>query len=296
MSSHEVHSYWITASGREGSAGRIDALFPYWSFTKTVWSICALKLAEAGALELDAVLPGTPYTLRQLLMHDSGLPDYGPLPAYGAAVAASQRPWSRRKMLDLALRDGMLFEPGKGWSYSNIGYMFVRELIEETTGNLIDQVVLSMISKPLGLCSIELAQTRDQFAKLHWPAAAGYDPGWVYHGCLIGTAKDAAQLLWHLFAGNLLSADMMRQMQHTRLVGGAIAGRPWTQCGYALGLMAGETANAGRALGHSGCGPFSVNAVYHFPDLADPLTIACFTDGADEGIAEWAALNVAAQG
>ena len=33
---------------------------------------------------------------------------------------------------------------------------------------------------------------------------------------------------------------------------------------------------AGRAIGHSGSGPFCVNAVYHFPDLPVPVTVAVF--------------------
>ncbi len=81
-------------------------------------------------------------------------------------------------------------------------------------------------------------------------------------------------------------------------VGGAIEGRPWTKCGYGLGLMIGlmigRMGAAGRAIGHSSGGPFSVNAVYHFPDQPRPLTVASFTDGRDEGVAEFAAFNGAA--
>lgn len=40
-------------------------------------------------------------------------------------------------------------------------------------------------------------------------------------------------------------------------------------------------------------GPFSVNAVYHFPDRPDPVTVACFTNGVDEGVAEFATAELA---
>ncbi len=56
--------------------------------------------------------------------------------------------------------------------------------------------------------------------------------------------------------------------------------------GYGLGLMRGTMKMVGTAIGHSGAGPFSVNAVYHFPDRPDPATIAVFTNGTDEGVAE----------
>ena len=293
MSAQVTHSHWITSSDDEGLSGTTDACFPYWSFTKTVIAICALKLVEEGMLNLDARIEGEPYTLRQLLAHTSGLPDYGQFKEYGVAVANHEPPWPRSKMLDIALSQGMLFAPEQGWSYSNIGYMFVRELIEVATSKPLGDVIFDMICKPLGLASIELGETREQFEQLHWSTAAKYNPLWVYHGCLTGTAADAARLLHGLFAGDLLQPDTLGEMLDAKLLGGPLPGRPWMQCGYALGLMSGTIEGAGRAVGHSGGGPFSVNAVYHFPDAPDPITIACFTDGTDEGVAEFAAAKIA---
>lgn len=289
MAVQTVHSYWITASGCEGSSGSTEACFPYWSFTKTVIAICALKLVESGKLDLDATLNGEPYTLRQLLKHTSGLPDYGQFTEYHSAVAAKKMPWTRRKLLDVAFANGMLFEPTQGWSYSNIGYMFIVELIETTTQKPLADIIDDIVCKPLNLNSIELSETRKQFRRVHWEAATEYDPKWVYHGCLIGNAPDAARLLHALMAGDLLQPETMRQMLDAQYLGGAIPNRPWTECGYALGLMSGALKGAGKAVGHSGGGPFSVNAVYHFPDARDPITVASFTDGTAEGVVEFAA-------
>lgn len=293
MAVQNIHSYWITASGREGFSGSVDARFPYWSFTKTVISICVLKLVESGNLDLDAKLNGKPYTLRQLLNHTSGLPDYGQFSEYHSAVAANETPWTRDKLLDVALAKGMLFEPTQGWSYSNIGYMFIVELIEAKMAKPLREIIADIVCKPLGLNSIELADKRDQFNQLHWDSATDYDPKWVYHGCLIGTAPDAARLLHALMTGDVLQPETMRQMLDVKPVGGAIPGRPWMKCGYALGLMSGAVENAGKSVGHSGGGPFSVNAVYHFPEVPDPITVASFTDGTAEGIAEFAAVSLA---
>ncbi|MEP5761138.1 MAG: serine hydrolase domain-containing protein [Litoreibacter sp.] len=295
MSGKTIHSHWISSSGREGFSGTVAARFPYWSFTKTVIAICALKLVEEGALDLDVPLDGQPYSLRQLLAHTSGLPDYCQLPEYGVAVSAGDPVWSKDKMLDIALSRGMLLAPDKGWSYSNIGYMVVGELIEAITAKTLGQNIYDMVCKPLGLQSVELAHTREQFGSLHWEAAAAYDPRWVYHGCLIGTAEDATRLLHCLFTGDVLQPSTLEQMCDAKSLGGAISGRPWISCGYALGLMSGAVNHAGRSIGHSGAGPFSVNAVYHFPDLNDPMTVASFTDGSDEGIAEFEAVKLALQ-
>jgi CubicO group peptidase (beta-lactamase class C family) len=53
----------------------------WWSFSKTVIAAAALVLLDHGKLELDGPVPRAPYTLRHLLQHTSGLPDYGSDPA-----------------------------------------------------------------------------------------------------------------------------------------------------------------------------------------------------------------------
>ncbi len=293
MPAHEFHYHWISDLGSEGAHGMAEARFPYWSFTKTVIAICALKLAEQRVVDLDAPIAGERHTLRQLLAHTAGLPDYYQLPAYARAVAAGDEPWPRETLLAAVLAKGPLFGPGEGWSYSNVGMMLAREEIEAASGEGFASLVDTLVCGPLGLTGITLATEPADFSELHWEAARTYHPGWVYHGCLTGTAGDAARVLSALFAGRLIGAEMLEQMLARRALGGALEGRPWTDCGYGLGLMSGAMGDAGRAIGHSGGGPFSVNAVYHFPDRAAPLTVAVFTDGTAEGAAEFRAAGIA---
>ncbi|WP_369789924.1 serine hydrolase domain-containing protein [Rouxiella sp. WC2420] len=300
MMQEEYHWSWITRSGLNASSADHNIRFPYWSFTKSVIAVCALKLSENGSLNLDAFLQGQKYTLRQLLQHTAGVADYGQLSDYHHDVAANLPPWSRDKMLDAVLANDPLFLPGEGWSYSNVGYMLARERIEEVAGKSFAELVAEFITTPLGLKSVEVATTQLQFSTLHWPAAASYHPGWVYHGCLIGTAHDAASILDALFnkkifRNNHATGSTLQQMLEHYPLGGALAGRPWTKCGYALGLMSGEVGGGQRAIGHSGGGPFCVNAVYHFPDCADPVTVSCFAKGTDQGSAELFATRLALQ-
>ncbi|MGL5008623.1 MAG: serine hydrolase domain-containing protein [Paracoccaceae bacterium] len=289
--SKRVYLCRLTDTGLDADLNHSALIFPYWSFTKTAIAICALKLVEQGKIALDAPVLAYPFSLRQLLNHTAGLPDYSTLTAYQTAVENNEEPWSRDVLFDAAMAQGNLFSPGAGWSYSNIGYMLAREVVERATDKPFSLLFKEMISKVLGLESVDLATTRDQFSRVCWAPAQRYHPGWVYHGCLIGTAADAARLLHGLFTGKLLSDATRDQMLVRHPLGGAIDGRPWTECGYALGLMSGSFGAAGRAIGHSGSGPFSVNAVYHFPDRTNPVTVASFTDGRDEGVAEFAAVE-----
>tara|TARA_B000000460_G_C21509316_1_gene390178 strand:+ start:152 stop:676 length:525 start_codon:yes stop_codon:yes gene_type:complete len=174
--------------------------------------------------------------------------------------------------------------------------MLARERVEDCSGRSFACLVKELICEPLNLGSIALASTREDFARVHWQAATKYHPGWVYHGCLIGTASDAARLLHALFTFRLLNSATLAEMLQRYPLGGAIGGRPWTEHGYGLGLMSGRVGVVGSAIGHSGGGPFCVNAVYHFPDLEEPVTVASFSEGQDESVAEFAAVNLAVDG
>ncbi len=293
MQDHVFHSAWIAADGSVGVAGAASSLFPWWSFTKTVLAICVLRLVEEGRLELDARRPGKPYTLRQLLQHRAGVTNYGSLTSYHEAVGRNETPWSRAHLLDAVGGDRLDFQPGAGWAYSNIGYLFIRDAIEEASSLPLAAALTELIIEPLQLSSVRLAVTPTDVEEVFWAALRTYHPGWVFHGCLIGTPIEAAKLLHALFSHAILKPESLHTMLHRHELGGAIPGRPWTFCGYGLGLMSGRVGDAGNAIGHSGGGPHSVNAIYYFPDLASPITVACFTNGENDGLAEFEAVSIA---
>jgi D-alanyl-D-alanine carboxypeptidase len=138
-----------------------------------------------------------------------------------------------------------------------------------------------------------------------WGNAGGYDPGWAYHGLLAGTPGDAVRFLHALMSGDVLPPALLAEMRIPHPVGGPWPGRPFVRGGYGLGLMigeiAGETSSAGNttgsttkiATGHSGAGPGSVAAVYHFGGLTPPCTVAAFAQGDQEGIVEREAVRLA---
>ncbi|WP_343069783.1 serine hydrolase domain-containing protein [Paracoccus amoyensis] len=286
----ELHASVLTTNGSAAS-GPPDARFPYWSFTKTIIAICAMKLMQAGRLDLDATLPDQSFSMWELLRHDARLPDYGQLPDYHRAVAGGGLPWTAQDMLDRVAT--ALPARTDGWTYSNIGYMFARDHLQHCADEVFGDMVQRLICRPLGLKTVRLATAQQDFAGLHWPEAANYNPAWVYHGCLIGNAAEAARILHALMSGELLAPSLTRKMLDALPVGGALQGRPWQSCGYGLGLMIGRMQGAGLAIGHTGGGPFSTNAIYHFPDMPNAPTVATFIHGTDEGAAEYQAVRLA---
>jgi D-alanyl-D-alanine carboxypeptidase len=115
--------------GSESFANRIRV--PWWSFTKTALATAALQLVARGLRSLDDRIEGRSYSLRQLLQHRAGVPNCGNLASYHEAVWRGEKPWGVGQMLDRVASDCLDFEPGHGWCYSNVGYYFVRQSIEE---------------------------------------------------------------------------------------------------------------------------------------------------------------------
>ena len=135
-------------------------IVPRWSITKTCLAAGALVLVAGGRLELDRELAGRRFTLRQLLQHTSGLSCYTETPDYEAALDRHADPWTDDEFLQLIEQQEPRFEPGRGWTYSNLGYFLVRRLIEQTTGMDIERALKSLVLGPLGIEQSFIARTR----------------------------------------------------------------------------------------------------------------------------------------
>jgi len=270
---------FITAAIREEVLRtNSTAPVPWWSFTKTILAAASLVLVAKGRLRLDRPVLGREFTLRQLLQHRAGLPDYGRLPAYHACVAASAEPWPPAEMLRRTGADRLIFAPGQGWAYSNIGYLLVRRLIEEASGEPLGTALSTLVMAPLGIRNTYLASRPEAFGAAAWNEARRYHPGWVYHGLLVGPAADAAMLLHRILGGHLLPRPLVSEMRTSVEVCGPLPGRPWQSVRYGLGL-ADCRAVSGRFLGHTGEGPGSAAAVLqHVPE--DGLGTGCTTSAA----------------
>lgn len=272
---------------REGIAvtGNGDtADVPWWSFGKTVIAAAALVLVRDGRLALDELLPNRPYTLRQLLQHRAGLTEYGRLAAYHEAVGRNDDAWPADEMLARTAAERLVYEPGHGWGYSNIGYTFVRRLIERATDRSLGDALDHLVLEPLGIAGVRFAADRAHYSP-------DYDPRWVYHGLLVGPLHQAALLLQRLLTGDLLPSPLLSAMCDRYRVGGPIADRPWKTPSYGLGLMIGETTGGELIAGHTGGGPGSAIAVYHRLDRPTG-TAAAFAAGGDDAAVEGACMTL----
>lgn len=271
-----------------------DARFYIYSITKTLIATASLHLVGSGLLELDVpvqtYLPDLPLntsiTLRQLLSHTSGLPDYGALPTYSEAVKAnSSAPWSTEAFLNLAYTHGLQFAPGEGWAYSNIGYLLVKNILEKNTGLSLQKLLERVIFSPLALQNTYVANSlNDVNITPGYTAFFGeqqdmshlYHPSWVAHSVVISTAPELATIIDALFRGKILDMNLVEQMSRPIYTLGKYP--LFENLGYGLGLFVDAESPHGEVKGHTGEGPGYSVAAFHFPQLASCTTIAALVN------------------
>lgn len=279
--------------GDKLSSQHDTSIVPWWSITKTCLATCALVLVAGGRLELDRPLPGHRFTLRQLLQHTSGLGCYTETENYEAAVERHDDAWSDDELIRQFETQAPLTEPGQGWSYSNFGYFLIRRLIEQTTGMDIERALKALVLGPLGIERSFVARTRADLKRSVFGDEDGFHPGWVAHGLLMGPPSDVVQFMHRLLTGSLLPPPLRTAIRERHVVEPVPAGRPWRSVGYGLGLMINSAPPLGLCIGHTGQGPASVSAAYHFPDVVPPVTVAAFAPTDEQGVAERAVIDEA---
>jgi len=243
------------------------------SNTKTFVATVVLQLVGEGKVKLDepieTYLPGMirgkagdgrKITVRQLLQHTSGLPNYTRYMAQDISKTRN-RYVEARDLVDVALKHKASFKPGKGWEYSNTGYTLLGLIVQKVTGRPIGEEVTKRV--------IDRAGLRDTY----WPAAGergiqgphprGYmagkpkgkftdittlDPSWGgAAGQLIGTPSDLNTFFLALLDGKLLKPAQLKEMKKTIKAPGFPEG--WQ---YGLGVVSMKMSCGVTGWGHGG--------------------------------------------
>lgn len=144
---------------------RIDAHanFRLASFTKQFTAMAIMLLVQDGKLRYDETLTeifsdfpdyGKSITVRNLLNHVSGLPDYEDL--MERTEKANGPIWSPEKQIQdaevlelLKKEEAGKFAPGTSWSYSNSGYVVLGLILTKASGKAYGEFLRERIFAPL---------------------------------------------------------------------------------------------------------------------------------------------------
>ncbi|MBB2899426.1 D-alanyl-D-alanine carboxypeptidase [Kineococcus radiotolerans] len=244
------------------------------STTKTFTALTVLQLVDEERVQLDApvetYLPGLvrgqgidgrAVSVRQLLQHTSGLPEYTTAFAAGGFFAVRDLYSEPRDLLDLALRQPAADAPGARWQYCNTNYLLAGLLIQKVTGRPYPEEVTRRVIDRLGLRDTSFPAPGERGIAGEHPR--GYhadapgapqrdltdlDPSWAWAaGGLVSTPGDLNRFFLALLGGRLLSPEQLRQMRTTVEAPGT-----WEGARYGLGLFSTPLSDGRLYWGHGG--------------------------------------------
>jgi D-alanyl-D-alanine carboxypeptidase len=204
-----------------------ETVFESASVGKQFTAAGVLLLAEEGKLGLDEpisrYLTNAPpawdgITVRHLLNHTSGLPDYE-----DKKLLNYRQDYTEEELVTFAAGLKLEFAPGSDWNYSNTGYVLLGIIMHRVAGKFYGDVLQERIFQPLGMTSTRVINETNLVPH----RAAGYDlvggelknPAWVSpslnttaDGSLYLTALDVARWDAALYTDHPLSARIREQM------------------------------------------------------------------------------------
>lgn len=284
------------------------------SIGKTFVAAVALSLVQEGRLALDdriekyfgsepwfARLPnGREITLRHLLTHSSGLGDHVYSEGYRSSIArmrATGDPdfyFRPVQLVEFVCDQPPLFAPGKGYKYTDTGYILVGLIIEKVSGRRYYDLLTERFLKPL-----RLTLTRPSNQRKLPGLAAGYlaeqnhfnlpvkiadfgemkfnPAGEWTGGGLVTNSQDLARWAKILYEGRALKKPYLDD-----LIGSAVPREPGSRNGYGLGVFINETP-LGKTYGHTGWYPGYRSFMIYFPEAQVAVAMQINTDADMKG-------------
>lgn len=288
----------------------VDDHFRVGSNTKTMTGTVLLQLVDEGLIALDDAVSdyrpevpnGEDITVEQLLTMRSGLFSYSELESFNQILDDDpERVWRPEELVRLGLAEPPYFPPGEGWHYSNTNTVLAGLIIEQLTGERLEQVFNERLYEPLDLTQTSFPAIED--ASIPSPHPRGYlygtnvstmadaalspdqqaaaragtllpndvtnlNPSWGWAaGAAISTAEELATYVEALIGGTYLSPQL--QQQRLDSIERSDPNDP-SSAGYGIAL-----AQFGPMLGHDGSLPGFQSFMANDPERDITLIVLC---------------------
>jgi CubicO group peptidase (beta-lactamase class C family) len=260
------------------------------SISKQFTAAALLLLAEEGKLSLDdhvsRFLPEVPHgaeiTIRQLLSHTSGYPDFWP---QDYVMKSMQRSIDPKQIVKDWAGKPLDFAPGTRWEYSNTNFVIAGLVAEKVSGVPLFQFLSQRVFTPLGMKSVfdydqkgmPKEGPRGFMHHATGPSRPALDEGrgWMFGaGELAMTASDLARWDQAVLSRSVLKPDSYRALETEVRIASGLG------TNYGLGVHLGLFDNH-RLISHTGevAGFTALNAV--FPDDGAAVVVLNNNDAAD---------------
>jgi len=194
--------------------------FSVGSVSKMFTAVSVWQLIQNGRIGLDADV--TTYlrqypalrgiTVRQLLDHTNGLPNYLDDAFANGSVT---RKTTADEIISSMLSKPRDFASGADWNYTNTGYVVLGRIVESVSGLPLAQYESEHIFKAVGMDRTFVAPSQVKDVAAPFDGEPG-DWSWYYAcGDVFSTAEDLARFDIALMQGRLLEAKTFAAMQRT---------------------------------------------------------------------------------
>ncbi|MBB5737119.1 CubicO group peptidase (beta-lactamase class C family) [Xanthomonas arboricola] len=275
-----------------------EQIFPMFSVSKLLVSTLIMQLVEAGQIGLDrparVYLPDLPrrwskITVRQLLNHTSGLPEYfTEAQMSGAPEANASFPATAHAVFAALGSQPLLFPPGSNTRYINTNYLVLSQLLQTHYRKPYSQIVSERILEPLKLAHTFLGRSRlpadavvsayvgkdgklQKEPEIAWPDYA------LGHAELYASIDDLATFIEAMRDGKLVGKPALRQLWQPQLLTNGQRG--WFASGWEVGAS-----GAYRHVGHDGGARVRVRLLFADALDGDSYTIVYLTNGSTRGV------------
>ena len=139
-------------------------IFQSGSLGKMFTAMAVMLQVEDGKLRLDDPLtkffPDAPatwraITVRHLLTHTSGIPDYT------TDAFDYRKDYTEEELARFAFAEKLEFPAGSRWNYSNTGYALLGFIVRKASGSFYGDVLAERVFKPLGMTTSRVITERD---------------------------------------------------------------------------------------------------------------------------------------
>ena len=148
---------------------REDSIFEMASVSKMFTATAVMLLVREGKLSLDEayteLFPEYPYkgvTLRHLLTHTSGMPDFNVEDLVGPVLDGEKRIPANSEIIRLLREAGEApaCAPGERFSYSDVNYMLLANAVEKVSGMKFEDFMKKRVFEPAGMKDSGIYHTR----------------------------------------------------------------------------------------------------------------------------------------
>jgi CubicO group peptidase (beta-lactamase class C family) len=275
------------ANLEHGIDASADSVYAMGSITKSFTALAILQLVERKMISLDRPLstylpdyqgPARNVSVRRLLDHTSGIPNYTGIPGLNEQLRRAA--YTREQMVDTFENLPLEFTPGDKFSYTNSGFYLLGLIIESVTGMDYYDALEHQIFQPLGMTRTFSGDDTEIIPG----RVAGYSvdengfinaPPWSHlvpfaAGSLVTTASDLVKYRRGVFHSSHISPELQDMLLHTNVMNDG------TPNLYSQGALIISDFNGHTKYSHSGdIWGFAANHAF-YPE--DDLTIVVLTN------------------